>query len=218
MPDGDHPEDDDAEPDGERASGGAEDARQAADAGGDGQRTADAGDDVSRRWLIRALVGLGIGIPVLVEARTLYHMLAGYLAGGGGGRETTAQSTTSEPTTGVGDELLPGTEPRDTLAEAELRVADDGWVFHATVAVENAGDAPYTLELGAVTTNAGTRVDGGADSGRVPPGESRSFDAEWVLPTGETPDALAVAGVVHADGGDDRTERTVALGNVPTRG
>lgn len=196
------------------------DARADSDSDRTAERAAAAADggDVSRRWLIRLLVGLGVGVPVLVEARTLYHIVAGFLFGDGGDDAGTRTPTTSEPSTGIGEELLPATEPRDELSDAELRVADDGWVFHATVTVENTGDAPYTLVLGAVTTNTGTRVDGRADSGRVPVGETGTVEHEWVLPTGESPATLAVTGVVHRDDGDDRVAETVRLGKIPTRG
>jgi len=178
--------------------------------------TADGDDeDVSRRWLIRALVGLGIGIPIAVEATTFLGLLSSRLGGGDSGTE--APATTTASGTGIGEELLPATAPADTLADAFVQVADDAWRFEATVTVANTTDGPYTLKLGAVTTGSGSRVDGGHSSGRVPPGESRTFTGAWPLPAGETPATLDVTGVRHADGGEETT-RTVRLGDVPVRG
>ncbi|NIB98021.1 hypothetical protein [Halobacterium sp. R2-5] len=171
---------------------------------------------VSRRWLIRVLVGLGIGVPVAVEASTLLRMVASRL-GGDGGAPTTERRTTQQGT-GIGDELLPETEPADTLEDAQVRVGDDAWHFEATVRVENTGDAPYTLELGTVTTSDGTRVGGGASSGRVEPGDTRTFTSAWSLPAAENPQSVTVVGITHAEGGDERTERDVRLGHVPVRG
>jgi hypothetical protein len=212
------PEDSDTETeptDGDR--GTASDASGAADSPAPGRERADGGD-VTRRWLIRLLVGLGIGVPVLVEARTLLGIASSFLFGDGGDRETTARATTERPTTGIGDELLPATEPQDTLAEASVTLRDDSRRFAVVVDVTNPTDVPYTLDFGTVTTSAGTRVGGGATSGRVEPGASQTVTAAWSLPVGEEPDTMVVAGVRHAADGDERVERTVELGDVPVRG
>lgn len=177
---------------------------------------ADGDDDVSRRWLIRLLVGLGLGVPVVVEARTLAGIVSSALFGSDGDATTTGTETTTQDTTDIGDELLPGTGPADTLEDAVVQIRDDAWQFEATVTIENTTETPYTLELGTVTTGAGTRVAATASSGRVPPGEAETVTNAWLLPSGETPVELEVAGVVHRDG-DERTERTVRLGEVPVR-
>ncbi|MFB6072122.1 MAG: hypothetical protein ABEJ88_04050 [Halobacterium sp.] len=174
-------------------------------------------DGVSRRWLIRLLVGLGIGVPVAVEAATFLGLVNSRLFGGGGDGEQT-NSTTRRPVTHVGDELLPATAPADTLTDAVVRVGEDAWTFEASVRVENTGDAPYRFSLGAVTTEGGRRVGGGAETDWIPPGETRTASATWTLPSGATPATMAVAGVTRTDGGERRTEAVVRLGSVPVQG
>jgi len=173
---------------------------------------------LSRRWVIRILVGLGLGIPIAIEARTLVGIVASWLFGDGEEPATTTQQTTAEPTTSIGEELLPATEPADTLEDAWVQLRDDSWRFEVVVSVENTADAPYTLELGAVTTDAGTRVGGTESSGRVEPGASQTVTSAWSLPSGEDPELLAVTGITHAESGDERVERDVRLGNIPFRG
>lgn len=178
---------------------------------------ADGDDDgVSRRWLIRLLVGLGLGVPIAIEARTLAGIVSSALFGSDGDATTTGTETTTQDTTNIGEELLPETAPADTLDDAIVQIRDDAWQFEATVTVENTTEAPYTLELGTVRTGAGTVVAGTASSGRVPAGESQAVTNAWLLPTGETPTTLEVVGISHRDG-DERTERTVRLGEVPVR-
>jgi len=187
--------------------------------------TADAAEDdgdVTRRWLIRAVVGLGFGIPLAVEGATLVGLLESRLFGGGedgdagdGGTATTP----SQPATAVGDDLLPTTDRAETLAEATVYAGDDGWQFDLVVDVENAADRPYELRLGTVTTQDGTRVEGGAATDVLAAGESASLSASYDLPDGETPATMAVAGVEHVDGGGERFfRRDVRFGNVPVRG
>lgn len=172
---------------------------------------------LSRRWVIRILVGLGFGIPIAIEARTLVGIVASWLFGDGDERETTTQQTTTEPTTSVGDEVLPETEPADTLEDAWVQLRDESWHFEMVVGVENTSELPYTLELGSVTTDAGTRVGGTASTGRVQPGESATVTSAWSLPSGEDPDIVAVTGITHTADGDERVERDVRLGNIPFR-
>jgi hypothetical protein len=207
MPDDDTPDDETAAP-------------------GTADATADDGD-VTRRWLIRAAVGLGFGIPLAVEGATLVGLLESWLFGGGGGGEDGGDAgdggtatTPSQPATAVGDDLLPTTDRAETLAEATVHAGDGGWRFDLVVDVENAADRPYELRLGTVTTQDGTRVEGGAATDVLAAGESASLSASYDLPDGETPATMAVAGVEHVDGGGGERffRRDVRFGNVPVRG
>jgi hypothetical protein len=83
-------------------------------------------DDVSRRWLSRLLVGLGIGIPVLIEGTTAFRLITSRLfgSGDGGGDEGGATGTatpTERSAVGVGDELLAATAPIETVRELCVR-------------------------------------------------------------------------------------------------
>lgn len=181
-------------------------------------RNENADDGVSRRWLIRSLVGLGVGIPVAVESVTLFGMLDSKLLGGGSESDAAAATTTEREQTPVGGELLPGTAPADTLADASVQVSGSAWVFELAADVENTTDAPYELQVGAVTTRSGARVSGQATTGRVDPGSTGRVATTWGLPDGETPETVEVTGVAYTGDGPERTTRTVRLGNVPVEG
>lgn len=180
------------------------------------------GDDVTRRWLIRVLVGLGFGIPIAIEGATLVGLVESWLFGDGEGDDDDAASTattTSEPTTAVGDDLLPTTDRAETLAEATVYARDEGWRFDLAVDVENSGDRPYELRLGTVTTQDGSRVEGGASTGRLAAGESATLSASYDLPDGETPATMTVVGVESVEGGGERLfRRDVRFGNIPVQG
>jgi len=180
----------------------------------------DSSDDgVSRRWLIRILVGLGIGLPILIEGATFLGLVGDRLFGGGD-EETATATQTPTPGVGVGDELLPETPPSDTLTDAVVNVGSGGdeRSFQVTVSVENTTDAPYELRLGTVTTRAGDSVEGNASTGQIQPGETGEVTNAWPLPPDETPETLAVTGVAYPESGAEVTERTVRLRNVPLRG
>jgi hypothetical protein len=176
-------------------------------------REGPGGDEISRRNLIRLLVGLGIGIPVLIEALTLVG-LVGDLFGGDDGTETPTGETEA-PGVGVGDELLPSTAPSDTVAASYI--AADGWTYTLTVGVDNGGDATYELRLRSVTTGGGTTVDGGGESDAIPPGESGTVTGRWDLPEGSSPATVEVV-AVSRNGTVTTVEESVRIGGAVVRG
>lgn len=196
---------------------GDHDADSPADSGGDGIPEDEA---VRRRWILRALVGLGIGLPILIEARTFIGLIRVHLLGAepDDGGTTSTPTQTPEPSVGVGDELLEGSEPTETVQEVRLRVLESGWRFELTVAVENTTDVPYELRLGDVRTRGGESVDGGASTGQIPAGESAVVEETWPLPAESRPETLQVTALSYNDDGVDLTEETVTLGRVPLEG
>lgn len=167
---------------------------------------------IDRRTLIRILVGLGIGIPVLIEALTLLG-LVGDLFGPGDGETPTPTETATG--VGVGDELLPETPATDTVESAFIAL--EGWTFTMVVGIENTTDRTYELRLRSVTTDGGATVRGGGESDPVPPGESGSVTGSWDLPEGSSPASVDVVSIAR-DGTVTKVDRTVTLGSVPVRG
>lgn len=172
-------------------------------------------DEESRRWLIRALVGLAIGIPVAIEASTFVGLLNKHF-GGGGTDTATSDETPTGRRVGVGDELLPETPQSDVLHYAAVHDEGDAWVFEATVLVENTGDVPYEARVGAATAGDGTRVEGSDATGQVPPGESATVTATRRLPAGAEPERLVVSGVTYGETTTSVREN-VRLASVPIR-
>ena len=134
---------------------------------------------VSRRTIVRVLVGAGIGIPVAIEGATLLGMLGEQFGGGDGSGEATSLTLAN----GGDDDLLPETPQVERLVEATQRDRK----FVAKVDVRNAGDAPATFALGPVVTGGGIRVDGVRETETVEPGDRTRLTAEWELPRGSEP-------------------------------
>lgn len=179
---------------------------------GPGTREGELVAGLDRRTLIRLLVGLGIGIPVLIEGATLLGLLGGLFGDGG---EATATPTRTATGVGVGDELLPETAPAETVESAYITA--DAWLFSMTVGVENTGDRTYQLRLEAVRTRGGDVVEGGGESGPIEPGASGSVTGTWDLPDGAAPDTVDVVAIAR-DGTATKVERAVTLGVVPVQG
>jgi hypothetical protein len=179
------------------------------------ERDQPAPDDeraVRRRWLIRALVGLGFGIPIAIEGATLLRMVRSYFFGGGGDGEDGGNTT--DPTAGIGDELLPETSQRETIERAVLVTGRNVWQFEARIGVENTGDAPYTFRVDAITTDEGNRIADPVSTGAIAPGESATIEHTWRLPVGQSPAVASVVGITEG-ATTDRVEREVDLGEFP---
>jgi hypothetical protein len=193
-----------------------------ADGAGDGRDgTADTDGRVRRRWILRLLVGAGLGIPILVEARTFLGLFRAHVLGEDTDEvgATATPTQTPEQSVGVGDELLEGTRPRETVREARIRVLDSGeWRFDLSVSVENTTDAPYELRLGDVQTTAGETVGGGGSTGHIPPRGTGEVTEFWPLPSENRPETLQVTALTYAEEGVELAERTVTLGRVPLEG
>lgn len=167
---------------------------------------------ISRRTLIRLLVGGAIGIPIAVEGRTFIGLIDQHFFGG----ETHDDTSSDERTVAVGDELLPETSPVEEITRMVVTAPDDTWTFHLDVLVENTGDVPFEFRVDTVTTTSGS-VSGSETTGRLPPGDSTTLEAVWTIPEGSTPTELSVTGLIGEQENQETVERAVALGNVPVK-
>ena len=176
-------------------------------------------DDVRRRWLLRLLLGLGIGVPVAIEARTFLGLFRAYLFGDSGGATATPTATPAGSAgVGVGDELPTGTEPTETIRESQIRVLKSGWRFDLSVEVTNTAESPYELRLGDVRTGTGETGGGGASAGRIPPGDTTAVKGTWPLPSESRPETVTVTALVYTGEDVDLTEREVRLARPSLRG
>ncbi|GGL42644.1 hypothetical protein GCM10009037_27740 [Halarchaeum grantii] len=174
------------------------------DDAGDG----DAENDVwSRRSFVRYFAPISIAIPVVVETETFVGLLQ---------NDFGEDSTWDDPTgvsVGIGGDLRPDLDTREKLQNAALTEVEDGRRLQLAVAVRNTADAPYRLELGAVTTDGGDTVEGGYTTDPVAPDETASFTAEYVLPADATPASVETTVTI----GNQPSEKTVQLAPIPNR-
>lgn len=181
----------------------------------------DADDGIDHKRLVRFLIVIGIGIPLLIEGLTFAGLVSDHLLVGGGtdGPETgTATSTPEVERVGIGDELLADTPQNETVTDAKITATERGWVFTITVDVNNTGERGYDLTLESVTTMDGKRVSEPA-SVTVAPGERQTLTASWTLPEAKRPDSIAVIAVRQGDGNqsDSTTARQVPVERFPVR-
>lgn len=178
----------------------------------DSEDGGDGGGNTSRRRLVRLLVALGFGVPLLVEGATVLGLVDEWV--GGDATPTASPAPTATPTpapVGEGDELLPETTQVDRLAAVELAETADGRELTLVVEVENGGDASYQLRLSRLVTADGDQVEGGAATDTLDPGESTTLTARWTLPAGAEPAGVEVVALVRPAGDSEVVRRVVRL-------
>lgn len=193
--------------------------------GAPGERRTDTApgdeDETTRRWWIRLMIALAIGIPIAIESGTLIGLVDQHFLGGDdGGDGNGAGDGTDTPVggVGVGDDLLAGTDRTERIADAFISTRGGTRTFTLAVSVENTGDRPYRLTLGDLRTDDGTRVAGERSTDPIAPGESSSAVARWDLPGGAAPREVHVEGAVLEDGtAVDTVEEWVRLSPVAIR-
>ncbi|WP_435067338.1 hypothetical protein [Haloplanus sp. C73] len=193
------------------------------DSGADGDgddADADVASDngLSKRTLVRLLVGFGIGIPILVEGLTFLGLLHDQFGSGEDAESTATTTDTPERAVDVGDDFLPETDREETLQSAVLRErSGDRWPLSLTVDVHNTGNTDYEFQLLTLHLDDGRTVGGRTSTDRLAPGERRTITAEWSIPAGATPRAVDTVALVYGD--DVETiERRADLAKIPVRG
>jgi len=169
---------------------------------------------MERKTLIRLLVAVAIGVPLIVEAGTFVGLVDQHL--GGDDDPTTTTTTLDGRAVGVGDDLLPDTAQVERVTGAAV-YADGDWRFELSVAVNNTGDRPYTLRLGSLTTESGDRVEGAFSTGRLAPGESTTLTATWSIPSGSSPATVDAKAFTYGENETEATTATVRFGSVPVQ-
>lgn len=164
--------------------------------------------------LVRILLIIGIGIPVLIEAATLFRLIGGHM-GEDDGPDAAAQTT--ETYVAEGDELLPETPPAERISTLTIEPESEAWVFKMAVDVANPTEAPYMLQLSEVQVQDG-QVFQKTASQRWAPGDSSAMQIEWALPAGSVPSGLSAEARWYIGTDSTRTlSRTIQFGKIPVQ-
>jgi hypothetical protein len=170
-------------------------------------------DSRSMKLLVRVLIVLAIAIPLIIEGATVVSLVGEQL-----GPEAPATATPApDRSVTVGDDLLTETPQRERITDALVTVREETWSFGLTVAVSNTESVPYELQVGPVQTGGGDIVSGRATTGQLAPGANTTLRHTWDLPAGQRPATITVVAIRYTDP-VTRTERRVAVGQIPVRG
>lgn len=145
--------------------------------------------DKSKKKLVRWLVILGIGIPVLVELLTLFNLINVQFTDEEQQLPNTSQTATEQAVV-EGDTLFKSSAAPVIIRQLLIKVSAQEWEFELGLAY--AGDAPaldarFTID--SLRLNSGTVLQSKNVEWEIDEGQTR-LEAEWDLPSGDIPAAL----------------------------
>jgi hypothetical protein len=172
---------------------------------------------ISRQTLLRLVIVVAIGIPIVLEGLTFLGLVGNQLDDGGDGGPVPTDGVGDDRRVDVGDDLLPGTDQRETLRAATVNTGD-GWRFSLHVDVRNTGADGYRLAVTAVTTKSGTTITETTSTDSLATGDRTTLVGSWDLPDGEVPEGVTVRATVPTANGTRTVTETVTLDSVNIRG
>lgn len=173
-------------------------------------------DGPEQKTLLRLLIIVGIGLPILIEVVTFGSMMGHHLVGDTGEEAVPETPTAEQAGASVGDPILESSEVSARIEAASVVTADEGWRFTLTVNVTNTGPDPAAVRFDSVTTRSGETIAGAASTGQLPAEETDDVTKSWLLPPGERPATVSVTVLQYPDGESAQsTQYTVALGDIP---
>ena len=180
-------------------------------------KSAKSDKEGSRKTLVRILIAVGIGIPVLVELLTLFNLINVQLF-----EDEKAIRQQASPTEVreyiIGDTLFADSVTPITLQDMIIKVSPQSWRFELVLA-----------RSGSITT-AGPLLT--ADSLKLKSGEivsdAQSWEMDnssgsdttrfsWMLPSGEIPTVLYISTQKSVQKDSASSQQQVQLGNIPVR-
>ena len=173
--------------------------------------------DAVSPWVVRLFLILAFGLAFGIEGMTLVRS---YLLDG---EEETAQEMSQEEQVEdraplrLGDDLLPGTDVSERVAQMNMRARSSGpWAFRLVVAVANETEQPYRLTLRGLETEDGMGLDA-VHTTTCAPGDSTRLVATWRMGADVRPRTLTAEADLGPADSTRTVQRRVSFGHVPVQ-
>lgn len=174
----------------------------------------------STKLLVKILVIVGIGIPVLVELMTLFNLFNVQLF-------DDEQEENEQPETVVevrqiteGDTLYRDYRFPLTVDLLRINVSAQQWRFELGLAFsDSVSQDQLQIEVDSMRLNSGSILSAEEKkSWEIPEPPARRVQAEWVLPNGDIPRVMYISSSQQRQGNPARrVQQEVPLGKIPVR-
>lgn len=174
----------------------------------------------STKRLVKILVIVGIGIPVLVELMTLFNLINVQIFEDEEVRERSAPAAEVRQIT-EGDTLFRDYRSPVAIELMRINVSAQQWRFELELTTpDSVSQEHLRIEMDSMQLNSGRMLAAGGSSvwqlqeERSPP----RLHAEWELPNGDIPRTLYISSIQQMPGDSARrVQQQVPLGNIPVR-
>lgn len=175
----------------------------------------------STKRLVRILVIVGVGIPVLVELLTLFNLINVQLIGGEEEQATQEPAVEEVRTFSEGDTLFTDATNPLVMRAMKIKVSARHWRLELNISPVDTAGAATSEDLFSVDSlklKSGTILMPEQAIALTRAGAGSNYMAEWELPDGDIPQVLYMRSMQRVTPDSLRTmAREFRLGNLPIR-
>lgn len=171
---------------------------------------------ISTKTLVRILIAVGIGIPILIESFTLFELFNIHIFSG---EKTEQQEEIPIHRVIEGSQILPGDLPVLTLEHARVWAEPEQWIFEMEMEMDGSPTHPFELTFNQLVTTGEKTIDEPKTIRWEGKGQDDDeYNVKWSIPPGETPLSLTVTlkSIISQDSTHEIT-REVKFGKIPVQ-
>lgn len=170
---------------------------------------------MSTKNLLRILIIVGIGIPVLVEVFTAFELFSIHIGEEKQHRRAhTAKST--DRRVAEGRRLIPDSPPVIEIENMRILAGPRSWIFEMELELEHLPDELFQLKLEKLKLKGGEIIQDPKVKTWKSLDDEGEFELSWSIPPGETPLGVTVTARTQLSSGKSKLiEHDVVFGNVP---
>lgn len=173
----------------------------------------------SNKKLVRILIIVGIGIPVLVELLTLFNLINVQIFEGEQELEQKEESVVEVRKLAEGDTLFTDYASPVIVESMKVKVSARDWRFELIFAYPG-GVEKFNpkVRVDSMRLNSGRILQASDSYERQTSGEVPRIRAEWELPSGDIPQMLFIRSVQAVSEDSNQTVyKEIPIGNIPVR-
>lgn len=174
----------------------------------------------SMQRLVKWLLIVGVGVPVLVEGITFFGLVGHHVSDSGKEEASGTPAHARAPEVNIGDDLLSSTSLVERVTEAREWAYGEHWAFELTIALEKPPEKGYRIVFDSLRTEDGNMIadekelqwEGGDEAE-----DDRAQTVQWIIPPGDQPFSVRVRAYDGKDARQPVQTQYVTFGKVPVQ-
>jgi len=174
----------------------------------------------SMRRLVKWLLILGVGVPILVEAITFFGLVGRHVSESDEEQAAETQVHAQAPEVTIGDDLLSSTPMVERVVKAREWAYGEHWAFELTIALDSLPGKAYRIVFDSLRTKEGQLI---ADQKvlKWEAGDEQEEDlaqtVQWIMPPGDQPVSVRVRAFSGKDQQRPLKTQYVTFGKIPVQ-
>lgn len=172
------------------------------------------------RRLVKWLLIVGVGVPVLVEGITFFGLVGHHVSDSGKEEASATSAHAQAPEVSIGDDLLSSTPLVERVTEAREWAYGEHWAFELTITLEKPPEKGCRIVFDSLRTEDGNMVadekelqwEGGDEDE-----DDLAQTVQWIIPPGDQPFSVRVRAFSGEDQQQPLKTQYVTFGKIPVQ-